>query len=101
VVVSTSAFHYFRNPLAALREMVRVLAPSGRIVITDWCGDYVACQLCDLFLRLFNRAHFRTYGQKQCRRLLEQAGLVDIAIDRYKINWFWGLMTAVGRRGAA
>lgn len=100
-VVSMSAFHYFRNPLGALEEMARVLRPKGRLVITDWCDDYVACRICDLWLRLFNRAHFRTYGEKQCRQLLEQAGFTAVRVDRYKINWLWGLMTAVAQAGAA
>ncbi len=98
VVISTNAFHYFRNPLGALQEMYRVLAPNGRIAITDWCDDYPACRLIDIFLRLFNRAHFQTYGQQQCRNFLEQAGFTVMQLDRYKINWFWGLMTAVARK---
>ena len=101
VVVSTNAFHYFRDPLGALEEMARVLRPAGRLVITDWCDDYVACRLCDLWLRVFNRAHFRTYGQKECAQLFEKAGLRRVRVERYKINWLWGLMTAVGQRHAA
>ena len=101
VVVSTNAFHYFRNPLGALEEMARVLRPNGRLVVTDWCDDYVACRICDLWLRLFNRAHFRTYGKKQCSQLVEQAGFTAVRVDRYKINWLWGLMTAVAHEHAA
>ena len=101
IVVSSSAFHYFRRPLAALGEMARVLRPGGRVVITDWCDDYLACRLHDRFLRLLNRAHGRTYGREECRRLLEQSGFRSVAIDRYKINWVWGLRTAVGTNGAA
>ena len=100
VVISTNALHYFRNPAGALEEMYRVLAPDGRIAITDWCDDYLTCKSLDFFLRMFNRAHFRTYGQQQCRNLLEQAGFTVMQLDRYKINWFWGLMTAVGRKRA-
>ncbi len=51
--------------------------------------------------RIFNRSHSRTYGQKGFRHLVQQAGFILIEIDRYKINWLWGLMTAVGRKGAA
>ena len=81
--------------------MARVLRPNGRLVITDWCDDYIACRLCDLWLRAFNRAHFRTYGEKVCRHLLEEAGFIAVRVDAYRINWLWGLMTAVGRMGAA
>ncbi len=100
VVISTNALHYFRNPPGALQEMYRVLAPDGRIAITDWCDDYLTCKSIDFFLRMFNRAHFRTYGQQQCRAFLEQVGFTVTQLDRYKINWFWGLMTAVGRKRA-
>ncbi len=101
VVVTTNAFHYFRRPLGALEEMARVLRPGGRLVLTDWCDDYLACRLCDLWLRAFDRAHFRTYGREECRRLLERAGFRVARIDRYKISWLWGLMTALARNPTA
>lgn len=94
VVVSCNAFHYWRNPEACLREIARVLKPQGRIVITDWCDDYIACKICDLFLRMFNRAHFKTYGKDACERLLRDAGYGNVRVERYKINWLWGMMTA-------
>jgi ubiquinone/menaquinone biosynthesis C-methylase UbiE len=94
VVVSCNMFHYIREPDAALREMGRVLAPGGRLVLTDWCDDYLACRVCDLYLRLFSRAHFKVYRREECLRLLQEAEYRTVDVDRYKINWMWGLMTA-------
>lgn len=96
VVVSCNAFHYFREPVAPLREFRRVLAPGGRLVLTDWRDDYLACRACNLYLRLINRAHVKVYRRKECLRLLQEAGYVDVDVERYKINWLWGLMTATG-----
>ncbi|MBI4641104.1 MAG: class I SAM-dependent methyltransferase [Candidatus Tectomicrobia bacterium] len=94
VVVSTSSFHYWLQPTAGLSEIARVLRPGGRLVITDWCDDYLACRLCDLVLRLVDPAHHRSYGLKECEQWLEACGYKVSAIERYKINWLWGMMTA-------
>lgn len=101
VVVSTNVFHFIRHPVAALREMLRVSKPSGRAVITDWCDDYLACRVCDMFLRAFSRAHFRTYGSKECRELFVEAGFASVYVERYRINCLWGLMTATATKDAA
>jgi SAM-dependent methyltransferase len=97
-VVSCNVFHYIRQPMKALLEMNRVLRQGGQLVITDWCDDYLACRVCDLYLRRFSRAHFKIYRQQECMRLLREAGLRDIEIERYRISWLWGLMTARVRK---
>lgn len=100
VVVTTNAFHFFRAPDAALGEMRRVLRPGGGLVVTDWCDDYLTCRICDRLLRLFDAAHHRIYGSRECLALLEREGFEAAAVERYKIDWLWGLMTAIARKPA-
>lgn len=97
-VVSTNAFHFFRQPEEALREMLRVLQPCGRLIITDWCDDFFACGICDRFLRVFNRAHHRIYGSNKCRLFVKKAGFENVEVDPYKVSWLWGMMTAKGSK---
>ncbi len=94
VVVSSSALHYVPHLQDALAEVARVLRPGGRLVLTDWCTDYLTTRLIDHFLQYGDRAHSQAYGNSHLRRLLTETGYQDIAIERYKIDWVWGLMTA-------
>ena len=97
-VVTTNALHFFRQPENALREMWRVTKPGGRVVVTDWCGDFVSCRICDGVLRVISPAHHRVYDTRGCRELLKDAGFQSINIERYKITWLWGLMTATASK---
>lgn len=100
LVVSANSFHYFRGPRGALSEFHRVLAPFGSLVITDWCNDFISCKVCDVFLRLFNSAHGRTYRRDECESLLEASSFEAVHVASYKVSWLWGLMTAQARRSA-
>ena len=102
VVVSCSMFHYVRQPVATLMELSRVLRPGGELIITDWCGDYLACRVYDWWHRLFSPAHVNVYRERECLRLLKEAGHPPRAhSERYKINWLWGLMTVRVTKHAA
>ncbi len=97
-VISCNMFHYIREPIAALEEMRRVLKPAGAFIVTDWCDDYLTCRMCNLFLQAFNPAHFKAYRREECSNLLAASGFRGINIERYKINWLWGMMTATAHK---
>lgn len=92
-VISSSAWHYFRQPEHVLSEVRRVLKPGGVFVLTDWCRDYFTCQLLDQWLRWSDPAHFHTYRRDECETLLKGAGFAIASSEAYRLNWFWGLFT--------
>ncbi len=98
LVVSSSSLHYWNSPTAGLRDLARVLRPGGYMVITDWCHDYLACRVLDRVLRVTDPAHHKTLGASELRQGIIDAGCSCVLLERYRITWFWGLMTAVGRK---
>ncbi len=97
-VVSVSSFHYWPDPAGGLREIGRALRPGGRLVITDWCDDFVGCKLLDRWLRLTRRAYHRIYGARECTALVARAGFKLQRVERYKVSWPWGMMTLAAQR---
>lgn len=100
VVVSNSSFHFWPQPHRVLGELERVLAAGGRLAITDWCGDFLACRLYDWALRLLDPAHQEVLTAAACTGLLRAGGLLDVRVERYRAAWPWGMMTATARVAA-
>lgn len=102
MVCSTNAFHFFRNKERALLEMLRVLKQGrGKLVITDWCNDFVLVKLYHLLERVrWSRFRHRYPGPLASKELLDLvtvAGFVNISIDTYSVRFwgiaFWGMQT--------
>jgi ubiquinone/menaquinone biosynthesis C-methylase UbiE len=93
-VIIASAFHYFESPSIALTEIRRILKPQGKLIIMDWCRDYLLCQLLDLFLKVFDPAHKFCYTQVELHDLLIKVGFEVRAQQKQKLGVFWGVMIA-------
>ena len=97
VVVSANAFHYFPEPKEALAEMRRVLKPDGKIVILDWCKDFLVCQICDWVLQRLDPAHQQCYTEAELHDLLKTAGFRIDRARRIRFGLMWGLMAVIGK----
>lgn len=95
VVITSSSFHFWPHPKRGLFEIRRVLRWHGRLILTDWCDDFMACRMCNAFLRMRSLSHPRIFSRSECAALLEESGFKVLRIEGYKVSWLWGLMTAV------
>src|SRR3954453_12208399 len=77
LVVSRFAFHHFPDPAAVLREMVRVCARPGRVVVADMAAseDPKKAAALNAMERLRDLSHARTLSVTELRGLLAQADL--------------------------
>ncbi len=81
-VLCSNSFHHYPNPLPAVREMARVLAAGGRLVIGDACADLVTARIADRFLRRFEPGHVRLYRSLELGSFLHRAGLTQVGVRR-------------------
>src|SRR5207249_326323 len=81
-VLCTSSFHHYPDPAGSVREMERVLAPGGRIVIGDGSGDRREVRMVDWFLRRFDTSHVRLYRSTELAAFLYVAGLRHVAVRK-------------------
>jgi len=77
VVVSRFAFHHFPDPLAVLREMVRVCTRPGRIVVADIAAsdDPAKAAALNTMERLRDPSHTRALPLAELRGLFAEVGL--------------------------
>jgi ubiquinone/menaquinone biosynthesis C-methylase UbiE len=86
VVTSRFAFHHFLEPLAVLREMVRVCAPGGTVMVVDAAP---APERADAFNRmelLRDPSHTRALPLAEHLALFRRAGLAEPRVTHYRLE---------------
>jgi len=88
IVTSRFAFHHFRDPLAVLREMVRVCAPGGRVLVIDSCAseDKAKAAAFNRLELLRDPSHVRCLALSEHKSLFAAAGLGEPLVSFYELR---------------
>lgn len=88
IVVTRFSFHHFIEPLAVLKEMVRVCAPGGRVLVADMHTSTDSAKGAE-----FNRmellrdpSHVRALPVSELQALFPAAGLPEARITFYELR---------------
>src|SRR5271168_3064621 len=88
IVATRFSFHHFLEPLAVLREMVRVCAPGGRIVVVDSCPseDRAKAAAFNRLELLRDPSHARALPLSEMTGLFATAGLGEPRVSFYELR---------------
>ena len=87
IVVTRFAFHHFLDPLAVLREMVRVCAPGGRVVV-DTCASENPAKAAEFnrLEKLRDPSHARNLTPTELKGLFGAVGLPQPQMSSYELR---------------
>jgi ubiquinone/menaquinone biosynthesis C-methylase UbiE len=86
IVSSRFAFHHLLEPLAALREMIRVCKSGGRVVVADMAPAPEKADALNAEERLRDPSHVRATPVSELRGLFVQVGLSEPRIETYRLE---------------
>jgi ubiquinone/menaquinone biosynthesis C-methylase UbiE len=88
IVVSRFAFHHLLDPLAVLREIVRVCAPGGRIVMVDTCASEDPAKAAEFnrLEKLRDPSHARNLTLSELKGFFRTVGLPEPQLSSYELR---------------
>ena len=98
IIIFSSVLHHLPHPEHALTEFHRVLKKNGLLILVDYCTDYPATKLFDVFARLFHKAHHKAYSSEYVKELLVKHKFKITTFKTWKATAFRGVMLFEARK---
>jgi SAM-dependent methyltransferase len=88
IVVTRFSVHHFPDPTAVLREMARVCAPGGRLVVVDMYASEDPAKAAEFncLERLRDPSHMRSLSLAELKGLFGKAGLPEPRSTFYELR---------------
>jgi ubiquinone/menaquinone biosynthesis C-methylase UbiE len=86
LVMSNSVFHELSNPEVVLEEMLRVLKPSGWIIISDFRDSRISRLIC----RSHHKGAHGPFSVHELETLFSKAGLKGVKVNPVR-HWVMGI----------
>jgi ubiquinone/menaquinone biosynthesis C-methylase UbiE len=88
IVVTRFSMHHFLDPLGVLREMVRVCAPGGRVVVVDMYASDEPAKAAEWNRaeKLRDPSHVRCLTLPELKALFPAVGLAEPGADFYELR---------------
>ncbi len=88
IVVTRFSFHHFEEPLAVMREMIRVCRPEGRVIVVDMYAseEKAKAEAWNRLEVLRDPSHVRALSLGELTGLFRDAGLPEPTVELYELR---------------
>lgn len=86
LVITRYSFHHFLDPEKALREMIRVCSPGGRVMVADVCVGEEHSEVYDAMEKLRDASHVHALTEPEFTNMFVRSGLKDLKRSGYGLD---------------
>lgn len=89
LIITTNAFHYFKDPEEVLLFFRENLKKEGLLIIVDYTKESFPVKYFEWFIKFMDKAHQRAFYKEEIAKLVGDAGFDLIAAEKFKISQLW------------